>query len=115
MKIHNLQIVNYKSIKNLNIQFRRINLLIGPNGSDKTAIIESLLLLSKLCKGYTISAEQIQDSICLHNSFLNITFKFEFEIPDIEFLSKIIHSHPEARDYFNKYIVEQKSRLLVQN
>lgn len=49
--IRELSIRNFKSLENVKIELGKINVLVGPNGSGKTAIIESLLLLRNLVLG----------------------------------------------------------------
>ncbi|BAB66182.1 AAA family ATPase [Sulfurisphaera tokodaii] len=46
--IRELSIQNFKSLENVKIELGKINVLVGPNGSGKTAIIESLLLIRNL-------------------------------------------------------------------
>lgn len=54
--INKITIRNFKSLESVDVDLKKINVLIGPNGSGKTAFVESLLLsrniISKLaCKG----------------------------------------------------------------
>jgi hypothetical protein len=47
MRLKSLQIRNYKTIEDLELDLRRVNLFIGPPGSGKTAIIEAVGLLGE--------------------------------------------------------------------
>ena len=46
--IRELTIRNFKSLEDVKIELGKLNVLVGPNGSGKTAIIESLLLARNL-------------------------------------------------------------------
>jgi putative ATP-dependent endonuclease of the OLD family len=51
MYLSQIQIENYKGIKNLVVSFQTdINIIIGENGSCKTALIDALRLLYNLGK-----------------------------------------------------------------
>ncbi|ADX84890.1 AAA family ATPase [Saccharolobus islandicus] len=54
--INKITIRNFKSLESVDVDLKKINVLIGPNGSGKTAFVESLLLsrniISKLL-GYS--------------------------------------------------------------
>lgn len=47
--IGRLQIRNYKSLKNLDLELKKRNVLIGPNMSGKSNLIDSLKFLSQMC------------------------------------------------------------------
>lgn len=49
MYLSNLSITNYRGIKSLNVNFKTdINIIIGPNGSNKSAIIDAIRLFYSL-------------------------------------------------------------------
>ena len=45
--IKELKIRNFKSINNLDIKFKKLNILCGENASGKTSIIHAILLCSQ--------------------------------------------------------------------
>jgi hypothetical protein len=47
MRLKSLQIKNYKTIEDLELDLQRVNILVGPPGSGKTAIIEAIGLLGE--------------------------------------------------------------------
>ena len=46
MYIERIEIQNFKSLVNVNLDLGRINVFIGPNGAGKTAILEALGIIS---------------------------------------------------------------------
>ena len=47
MLIQKLQIENLKSIKNMEMECSRLNLLIGTNSSGKSSVLQGLLLVAQ--------------------------------------------------------------------
>ena len=47
--IKRLQVKNYKSLKNLDLELGKRNLLVGPNMSGKSNLIDSLKFLTQTC------------------------------------------------------------------
>ncbi len=47
MRLRSLQIRNYRTIEDLELDLRRVNLFVGPPGSGKTAILEAIGLLGE--------------------------------------------------------------------
>jgi hypothetical protein len=47
MRLRTLQIKNYKTIEDLELDLRRVNLFVGPPGTGKTAILEVIGLLGE--------------------------------------------------------------------
>ena len=52
MKIHSLTIQNFRAIEKISIDFtnkrsqpRRVTLIVGPNGSGKTSILDAILMI----------------------------------------------------------------------
>lgn len=48
MKLNNIEITNFKSIKELKLELRNINVLIGPNGAGKSNFIQFFNLLNNI-------------------------------------------------------------------
>lgn len=47
MKIEEITLKNFKSIKNINLKLKNLNILAGLNGSGKSSLIQSLLMLKQ--------------------------------------------------------------------
>lgn len=54
--IKKLQVKNYKSLKNVEIELDKFNVLIGPNASGKSNILDVLVFLSDLAKSNVVDA-----------------------------------------------------------
>ena len=44
-----LQVKNFKSLADVSVELRPINVLFGPNGSGKSTLLEAILLVEELC------------------------------------------------------------------
>jgi len=49
--IHELTVAGYRSIRNLRLQLRQVNVLVGPNGCGKSNLYRSMYLLSQAAQG----------------------------------------------------------------
>ena len=49
-----LAVANYRSLRNLIIPLRRLNLITGPNGSGKSSVYRALRLLADTAQGDVI-------------------------------------------------------------
>src|SRR5260370_34969808 len=49
-----LAISNYRSLRNLIVPLRRLNLITGPNGSGKSSVYRALRLLAETAQGGVI-------------------------------------------------------------
>ncbi len=47
MQIKKLSVMNFKSFKELNFNFKKINIILGPNNSGKSNLFRFLLLLKQ--------------------------------------------------------------------
>jgi len=75
MKIKNIHIKNFRSAKDLNIDFDdNLNVLVGVNGAGKTTILETLTL----CMSWLIKRIQRQNSSGLMISDSDIRYNCEF-------------------------------------
>ncbi len=51
-----LAISNYRSLRNLIVPLRRLNLITGPNGSGKSSVYRALRLLAETAQGGVITS-----------------------------------------------------------
>lgn len=72
MRIKNLKLLNFRNYKQIEINFQKANLLIGPNGSGKTSILEAIFLLST-AKSPRTSRNQDLVNWSRQESFLKLT------------------------------------------
>ena len=91
--IKSVQIKNFKSIKNINVQFSKLNIFCGENASGKTSIIHALLIAAQKTKSdYTADGEiiKIGELNELKNNTstgdLQIKIKCDDTVKDISFL-----------------------------
>ena len=64
MKLHSLEIKNFRAINDISLDFtdllsrpRTINLIVGPNGSGKTSILDAIHVVVKAHLRNTYSME----------------------------------------------------------
>lgn len=87
MKIKSISIKNFRGIGDytLSCDFKDFNLLIGNNGTSKTAILEAINLC--LSPTYAASKLSLEDFYCGTNNDIEITIffieTFDVEIPDL--------------------------------
>jgi len=101
MKITNLKIKNYKSLKDINVKLSNFTCIIGENNAGKSTFIQTLLLF---LKGNKLKEENFYDS----SKDILITVIFEgITADDLEILEE---SH---RDKLKKYIKEDGTLKLA--
>ncbi len=87
--IQSLQIQNFKSIRNLNLNPKRVNLFIGKPATGKSNIIEALATISNRSKSFSdvIRNENLSDIFFAHNLEEKITIKADSIESKIFFLN----------------------------
>ena len=74
-KVRSIEIENYKSIRESGeIRIPGITLILGPNGSGKTNILESLLLLKQTLENNQLNLK-LNGNIVKTGEFRNIIFR----------------------------------------
>lgn len=91
MKIENIKVINFKSFKEFNFDFKKINVILGPNNSGKSNILKLLLLLKQTFTSSLESPLILNGNIFNLGSFKNITYRFNTE--DINIKYKILYPH----------------------
>ncbi|ESU19000.1 SMC domain protein [Flavobacterium cauense R2A-7] len=101
MYLASIHIENYKGIKKLNVNFQKdINVIIGENGSCKTALIDAIRLL------YNLGNQQKEIYVTADDFYLGesvITISYEFKDLSIEqkgaFYEYLVLGDTEENDY----------------
>lgn len=78
MKINNLQIKNFKSLKDIEVDLENLNLITGVNSSGKSSLIQSLLLLKQnrqVMINNILFGEEMIKKIYLNNNSENSYFE----------------------------------------
>lgn len=99
--IHHLQIENFKSIRSLNLDCRKINIFIGEPNAGKSNIIEALSLTSvSQAKNVTdfIRQQNLTDLFFDNNVNNQISIRYNSTVLLIDFQDK---EHPEFRLYYS--------------
>ena len=79
--IKKIQIKNFKSIKNINLQLSELNIFCGENASGKTSIIHALLLAAqKITSDYSIDGSILKIGELNELRNKNATGDIEFKI-----------------------------------
>ena len=76
LRIENLQILNFKSFKELDFSFHKINIILGPNNSGKSNILRLLSLLKQTFTSSLTSSLLLNGTILNLGSFKDITYNF---------------------------------------
>ncbi len=75
MKILNIQASNFKSFKEFNFDFKKINVILGPNNSGKSNILKLLLLLKQTFTSSLESPLILNGNIITLGSYKDITYR----------------------------------------
>lgn len=105
MKLHSLEIKNFRAIENLSLDFtdylsrpQAINLIVGPNGSGKTSILDAIHLMVKifenpgqpdLREGLEYSPQQLVRG---RGKIADITFEFSIDKEEAEAINQVYSS-----------------------
>lgn len=104
MQIKNIYVSNFKSFKELNFNFSKINIVLGPNNSGKSNIFKLLLLLKQTLTSSLISPLILNGSILNLGSYKDISYKFNSKTICIKFiisdLQKYAYIVEEGEEYF---------------
>lgn len=115
MYLSAIHIENYKGIKKLDVRFQKdINVIIGENGSCKTALIDAIRLL------YSLGSQQRDvyinaDDFYLGESFINISYEFKDLTTDQKgaFYEYVILGTNEENDFAKVTISYKKENQKV--
>jgi AAA15 family ATPase/GTPase len=83
--IKKIRIRNFKSIEDLTLNLRKINILVGANGSGKSNIIDSLILIKEVLKPSSfppypfITWGNYRDVVFMQDDELDVSFELEGE------------------------------------
>jgi putative ATP-dependent endonuclease of OLD family len=115
MYLSSIHIENYKGIKNLDVSFQKdINVIIGENGSCKTALIDAIRLL------YNLGNQQRELYVSLDDFYLNelvitITYAFRGLTSDQKgaFYEYIVLGESEEQDFASITISYKKEKQKI--
>lgn len=108
MKIEKFQVSNFKSFKDLNFDFKKINVILGPNNSGKSNILKFLLLLKQTFLSSLHAPLILNGNIFNFGSYKNITFNFNSD--NIEIYFKLIIDRKDIRPFFARFLLLDKKR-----
>ncbi len=106
MKIEKFHVTNFKSFKDLNFDFKKINVILGPNNSGKSNILKFLLLLKQTFISSLNAPLILNGNIFNFGSYKNITFNFNSNPIEIYFKFNI--ERKDTRPVFARYILLDK-------
>lgn len=99
MKILNIQASNFKSFKEFNFDFKKINVILGPNNSGKSNILRLLLLLKQTFTSSLESPLILNGNIITLGSYKDITYRHNNREIGINY--KIITPYETDRRFFD--------------
>lgn len=76
MVIENINVLNFKSFKELNFDLKKINIILGPNNSGKSNILKLFLLLKQTINASPLSSALLLNGAIKFGSYKNITYNF---------------------------------------
>ena len=98
MQVRKLRIQNFKSIRSLELECRRINVFIGEANTGKSNILEAIGLLSCAHYGDVRRFVRLQ-------SMIDIFYNSDVSRPiQIEFDSKLLEIRFEEGEFIGKYV-----------
>ena len=116
MPISTIQIENFKSLKQVKLNLKRINILIGPNNSGKSSVLQALAILKQsrnsnqfVTNGQLMGLGEFQELVFRNNPDLEITIgiggRISWNKPFLPFTN-----HLSNVDFFFGY--SQSNRML---
>jgi predicted ATPase len=105
----NLRVENFKSIRELDMNFSDLNILVGPNSSGKTSVLQTLALLKQSVdflnfNGDLVNLGKFKDAVYNHNQ-KRIRINFEFYLKDM-----IVYRDSEIRKIHCLLALEENRR-----
>ncbi len=85
LKIKSIHVTNFKSFKEFNFDFKKINVILGPNNSGKSNILKLLLLLKQTFTSSLKAPLILNGNIINLGSYKDITYKFNNRKIGIDF------------------------------
>ena len=85
MRIHRIWIRNFKSLHNVSLDLNRLNIVVGPNGSGKTNLVDAFEFFKNILAGEKTLAPWLRwwnykNIVWMQDDTLPITFGFEIII-----------------------------------
>ncbi len=105
MKLHSLEIKNFRAIKDISLDFtdllsrpRPMNLIVGPNGSGKTSILDAIHVVIKVFENPTKPLLRdgleynVQQLVRGRGNIAQITFEYSIERNEAEAINRVFSS-----------------------
>jgi AAA15 family ATPase/GTPase len=73
--LNTIELRNFKSIKQLEIELAPLTILVGPNGSGKSSILEAIALMAQSVEGHRRLSESLRGELVNFEELRNILFK----------------------------------------
>jgi len=114
--IKNINISNFKSFQNLNFDFKKVNIILGPNNSGKSNILRLLLLLKQSFTSSLESTLILNGNLINLGSFKDITYKSNMREIIVKYLLNVHFESNKTKRIYQKdifcefhYIFDEKS------
>ena len=117
-----INVENFKSIRSLRYPINKLNILVGPNSSGKTSVLQSIALLKQSLtnldfNGSLVELGNFKDVVYKHDDKAKITFAFAVSarIADSSFLQNLICIVEISGDKERKPLISRSTIVQGQN
>jgi len=115
MFINNLKIKNFKTIKDLDLNFKKINLISGENGEGKSSLLESIVfLLSNHLEGRIkdyVNWDAKEFEILTNFNYINKNFNYSIKAGKTT-SRKLIINNDELNPFLNSDATEELAKVI---
>jgi len=112
-----IRIKNFKSLRDVNLELHKVNVVVGPNGSGKSNLVDAFLFLKEITQYGLEKALSLFDGfdnvVFMNNIYDKISFEIEGENPKLYYYLELSSSHIDKEIVNFKGVYVERSDNLV--